>query len=308
VSEFHEAFIIGGGPAGLTAGIYLMRAGIDAILVEKMVVGGTPMNYEHVENYPGFPEGISSKELMHRMVEQARRFGLVMKEFVEVDNVACENGRFTVRAGNEIFESLGVIVSIGTVSVKMGVPGEAEFVGRGVSYCAICDGAFFKNLDVAIIGGGDAAIQEGLSLANIVRKVYVIHRRDALRAQKIIQDRAFKNEKMEFLWNKVPVAVEGKEQVESLLIEDTKTRERSSIKVDGIFVYVGARPDTDFLGNLVVRDEAGFIVTNEDLATKTAGLYIAGDTRRKSLRQITTAVGDGALAAVNLEHYILEKR
>jgi len=308
VSEFHEAIIIGGGPAGLTVGIYLMRAGIDAVLVEKMAVGGTPMNYEHVENYPGFPEGISSKELMRRMAEQARRFGLVMKEFIEVEDVACENDRFTVRAGNETFESLGVVVSTGTVSLKIGIPGEAEFVGRGVSYCATCDGAFFRNLDVAIIGGGDAAVQEGLSLANIARRVYVVHRRDALRAQKIIQDRAFKNEKMQFLWNKIPIAVEGKEQVESLLIEDTKTRERSRVKVDGVFVYVGARPDTDFLGDLVVRNETGFIVTNEDLATKTAGLYIAGDARRKSLRQIATAVGDGALAAVNLERYILEKR
>ncbi|WP_028893389.1 thioredoxin-disulfide reductase [Syntrophorhabdus aromaticivorans] len=308
MSEFHEAIIIGGGPAGLTAGIYLMRAGIDAILVEKMVVGGAPMNYEHIENYPGFPEGISSKELMQRMAEQAGRFGLIMKEFVEVDKVTCENDRFTVRAGDETFESLGIVASIGTISVKMGIPGEAEFVGRGVSYCAVCDGAFFRNMDVAIIGGGDAAIQEGLSLANIVRKVYVIHRRDALRAQKIIQDRAFKNEKMEFLWNKIPVTIEGKEQVESLLIEDTNTRERSRVKVDGVFVYVGAKPNTDFLGDLVVRDKAGFIVTNEDLATKTAGLYIAGDARSKSLRQIATAVGDGALAAVNLEHYILEKR
>ncbi|NLW35387.1 thioredoxin-disulfide reductase [Syntrophorhabdus aromaticivorans] len=308
MSEFHEAIIIGGGPAGLTVGIYLMRAGIDAVLVEKMAVGGTPMNYEHVENYPGFPEGISSKELMRRMAEQARRFGLVMKEFIEVEDVACENDRFTVRAGNETFESLGVVVSTGTVSLKIGIPGEAEFVGRGVSYCATCDGAFFRNLDVAIIGGGDAAVQEGLSLANIARRVYVVHRRDALRAQKIIQDRAFKNEKMQFLWNKIPIAVEGKEQVESLLIEDTKTRERSRVKVDGVFVYVGARPDTDFLGDLVVRNETGFIVTNEDLATKTAGLYIAGDARRKSLRQIATAVGDGALAAVNLERYILEKR
>ncbi|HBA54463.1 MAG TPA: thioredoxin-disulfide reductase [Syntrophorhabdus aromaticivorans] len=308
MSEFHEAIIIGGGPAGLTVGIYLMRAGIDAVLVEKMAVGGTPMNYEHVENYPGFPEGISSKELMRRMAEQARRFGLVMKEFIEVEDVACENDRFTVRAENETFESLGVVVSTGTVSLKIGIPGEAEFVGRGVSYCATCDGAFFRNLDVAIIGGGDAAVQEGLSLANIARRVYVVHRRDALRAQKIIQDRAFKNEKMQFLWNKIPIAVEGKEQVESLLIEDTKTRERSRVKVDGVFVYVGARPDTDFLGDLVVRNETGFIVTNEDLATKTAGLYIAGDARRKSLRQIATAVGDGALAAVNLERYILEKR
>jgi thioredoxin reductase (NADPH) len=308
VSEFHEAIIIGSGPAGLTAGIYLMRAGINAVLVEKGVLGGTPMNYDHVENYPGFPDGISSKELMRKMAEQAKRFGLSVKEFAEVEEVALEGDRFTVKAGGDVLESLGAIVCTGTVSMKIGIPGEEEFVGRGISYCATCDGAFFRNLDVAVIGGGDAAIQEGLALTNIVRKVYVIHRRDQLRAQKIIQERAFKNEKMEFLWNKVPVAIEGKDQVESILLEDTKTHERSRVNVDGVFVYVGARPNTQFLGGLVERDGAGFIITDEDLATKTAGLYVAGDARKKSLRQIATAVGDGALAAVSLEHYILEKR
>jgi thioredoxin reductase (NADPH) len=308
VGEFHEAIIIGAGPAGLTAGIYLMRAGVESVLIEKGVMGGTPMNYEHVENYPGFPGGISSPELMQKMAEQAKRFGLPIKEFIEVEEVNSEGDRFIIKAGTDSMESLGVIVCTGTVSVKMGIPGEEEFVGRGISYCATCDGAFFRNLDVAVIGGGDAAIQEGLALTNIVRKVYVIHRRDQLRAQKIIQDRAFKNEKMEFLWNKVPVEIEGKDQVESILIEDTKTHERSRVKVDGVFVYVGARPNTQFLGNLVERDGAGFIVTDENLATKTAGLYVAGDARKKPLRQITTAVGDGALAAVSLEHYIMETR
>ena len=308
MSEFHEAIIIGSGPAGLTAGIYLMRAGINAVLVEKGVLGGTPMNYDHVENYPGFPDGISSKELMRKMAEQAQRFGLSIKEFAEVEEVVYQGDRFIIKAGGDVLESLGAIVCTGTVSMKIGIPGEEEFVGRGISYCATCDGAFFRNLDVAVIGGGDAAIQEGLALTNIVRKVYVVHRRDQLRAQKIIQERAFKNEKMEFLWNKVPVAIEGKDQVESILLEDTKTHERSRVNVDGVFVYVGARPNTQFLGGLVERDGAGFIITDEDLATKTPGLYVAGDARKKSLRQIATAVGDGALAAVSLEHYILEKR
>jgi thioredoxin reductase (NADPH) len=308
VSEFHEAIIIGSGPAGLTAGIYLMRAGINAVLVEKGVLGGTPMNYDHVENYPGFPDGISSKELMRKMAEQAKRFGLSVKEFAEVEEVALEGDRFIIKAGGDVLESLGAIVCTGTVSMKIGIPGEEEFVGRGISYCATCDGAFFRNLDVAVIGGGDAAIQEGLALTNIVRKVYVVHRRDQLRAQKIIQERAFKNEKMEFLWNKVPVEIEGKDQVESILLEDTKTHERSRVHVDGVFVYVGARPNTQFLGGLVERDGAGFIITDENLLTKTPGLYVAGDARKKSLRQIATAVGDGALAAVSLEHYILEKR
>ncbi len=308
MSEFHEVVVVGGGPAGLTAGIYLMRAGIDAILVEQGVVGGTPMKYEHVENYPGFPEGIASRELMERMTLQAKRFGLVIKDFCQVSGITVQGGRFTTQAGEESIESLGVIVASGTQSVKIDIPGEAEFMGRGVSNCATCDGMFFRNLDVAVIGGGDAAIQEGLTLANLARKVYVVHRRETLRAQKIIQDRAFKHPKMEFLWNKVPIEIEGKEQVEAIKLRDTKSGQTSQIKVDGIFVYVGSRPNTLFLGDLVDKDEAGFIRTDENLLTRTKGLYVAGDARRKSLRQISTAVGDGALGAVSLERYILETR
>ena len=308
MKEFHEAVVIGGGPAGLTAGIYLMRAGIDALLIEQGLVGGTPMKYEHVENYPGFPEGIESRELMDRMASQARRFGLVIKDFCQVSEVGRREGKLITRAGDDEIESLGVIVTTGTESVKIDIPGEADLMGRGVSNCAICDGMFFRNLDVAVIGGGDAAIQEGLTLANLARKVYVIHRRDALRAQKIIQDRAFKNPKMEFLWNKVPTEIVGKDQVESIKLRDTKTGESSEIKVDGIFVYVGSRPNTLFLGDLVEKDQAGFIITDENLLTRTEGLYVAGDARKKSLRQISTAVGDGALAAVSLERYILETR
>ena len=308
MSEFHEVVVVGGGPAGLTAGIYLMRAGIDAILVEQGVLGGTPMKYEHVENYPGFPEGIASRELMERMTLQAKRFGLVINEFCQVSGITVQGGRFTTHTGEGSIESLGVIVAAGTQSVRIGIPGEAEFMGRGVSNCATCDGMFFRDLDVAVIGGGDAAIQEGLTLANLARKVYVIHRRETLRAQKIIQDRAFKHLKMEFLWNKVPTEIEGKEQVESIKLRDTKTGQASQIKVDGVFVYVGSRPNTSFLGDLVDKDEAGFIKTDENLLTRTKGLYVAGDARRKSLRQISTAVGDGALAAVSLERHILETK
>jgi thioredoxin reductase (NADPH) len=308
VEEFHEAVIIGAGPAGLTAGIYLIRAGIDALLVDKMVFGGMPMNYEHVENYPGFPDGVSSKELMQRMTEQARRLGLFMKAFLDVEKVDRTGDRFLVQGGGFSYTCLGIIAATGTVSMKLGIPGEDELAGRGVSYCATCDGAFFRNLDVAVIGGGDAAVQEGLALANIARKVYVVHRRDTLRAQKIIQDRAFNNSKMEFLWNKIPIRITGKDQVETILLEDTKTREQSEVAVDGVFVYVGARPTAGFLGDLVERDSTGFIVTDEELSTKTEGLFIAGDARMKSLKQISTAVGDGALAAVNLEHYIFARR
>ena len=308
MTEFHEAIVIGGGPAGLTAGIYLLRAGIDTLLIEKIMPGGTPLNSWNIENYPGFPDGISGKDLMDRFTSHAKNTGLSIKEFAEVEDVSYQNQRFVIKTPDAVYESIGVIVATGTEPAKMNIPGENEFLGRGISYCATCDGAFFRNLDVAVIGGGDAAIEEGLSLANIAKKVYVIHRRDTLRAQKILQERAFKNSRMEFLWNKIPVKIGGKDQVEFITIEDTKTKEQTDIKVDGVFVYVGARPNTAFLGNLADRDEAGFVITDETLATKTRGLYIAGDVRKKTLRQISTAVGDGALAALNLERYILEQK
>jgi thioredoxin reductase (NADPH) len=308
MGEFHDAIVLGGGPAGLTAGIYLERAGIDTLLLERGILGGTPMKYERVENYPGFPDGVACSELMGRMAEQAKRFGLVTREFSDVEAVTREADRFVVRAAGTEFTCEGIIVASGTEAMKLAVPGENELVGRGISYCATCDGAFFRNLTVAVIGGGDAAIQEALALAHIVKKVYVVHRRDTLRAQKIIQDRAFANKAIEFLWNRVPVEIRGKDQVDSILLEDTLTGARSDLKVDGVFIYVGARPATAFLGDLVERDGVGFVITDEGLAAKTEGLFIAGDARKKTLRQITTAVGDGALAAVNLERYILGKK
>jgi thioredoxin reductase (NADPH) len=308
VKEFREAIIVGGGPAGLTAGIYLMRAGIDTLLLEKMMPGGTPVNTDHIENYPGFPEIISGKNLMDRFAGHAKACGLPIKEFSGVEGVSLEGGRFITKTAEGVFESIAVIIATGTEPAKMGIPGENELLGRGISYCATCDGSFFRNLDVAVIGGGDSAIEEGLSLANIVKKVYVIHRRDALRAQKIIQERAFRNSKMEFLWNKIPIEIKGKDQVEGVLLQDTKTGDRSEVKVDGVFVYVGANPATSFLGDLVERDKAGFVLTDENLLTRTEGLFVAGDARKKVLRQISTAVGDGALAAVMAERYILEKK
>ncbi len=301
----YEAIIIGGGPAGLTAGLYLKRAGIEAVLLERILPGGAPLNTWRVENYPGFPEGISGKELMDRFTAHARAFDLPVREFTEAAGLSLEGGRFNIRVNDGELTASGVIVASGTEPVRMGIPGENELIGRGISFCATCDGMFFRDLDVAVIGGGDSAIEEALSLANIVRKVYVVHRRDALRAQKILQDRALGNPKMEFLWNKRPVEVTGKDQVERLVLEDTKTGERDALPVSGVFVYVGYRPNTEFLGDLVERDETGFIITDEELATRTTGLYAAGDVRKKTLRQISTAVGDGALAAVNLERYLL---
>ncbi len=307
MSQRHEAVIIGGGPAGLTAGIYLRRVGIDAVLVERGVLGGTAARADHIENYPGFPKGISGVDLMNLMVDQARHFGLTMKELFGVSDVSRkDDGRFLVKSDGVVIETMGIIVATGTEWKQVGVPGERAFVGRGVSYCATCDAMFFQDLEVAVIGGGDSAIQEALTLAKVCRRVIVVHRRDQLRAQKIIQERAFKQPHIEFLWNRVPLEIVGKEQVESLLVQHTQTGEKAVLKVDGVFVFVGLEAKTYFLGDLVNRDSSGFIITDENLSSKVKGLFIAGDARQKKLRQITTAVGDGAQAAMSLEKHILE--
>ncbi|MCX8022063.1 MAG: thioredoxin-disulfide reductase [Syntrophorhabdaceae bacterium] len=305
MEESYDAIIIGGGPAGLTAGIYLLRAGVNTLLLEKMLPGGAPVNTEHIENYPGFPEGISGRALMDLFSGQARALGLSIKEFSEVQGVEKGEKGFTVKTVDGSYYTKGIIVASGCEPAKMGIPGENEFLGRGISYCATCDGAFFRGLEVAVIGGGDSAIVEALSLAHLVKKVYIIHRRDSLRAQKILQERAFREKKIEFLWNKRPIEIKGKEQIESIVLEDTKTKEILPLRVDGVFVYIGIKPNTAFLGDLVDRDGGGFIYTDNALSTKTKGIYAAGDVRVKTLRQISTAVGDGATAAVSLERYLL---
>lgn len=306
--EDYEALIIGAGPAGLTAGLYLMRAGIKTLVCEKILPGGAPLNTERIENYPGFPEGISGRELMDRFAAQAKALGLSIREFSEVKGISRMEGRFVVSLSDGEVAADGLIVASGSEPVKLGIPGEIELVGRGISYCATCDGMFFRDLDVAVIGGGDSAIEEALSLANIARKVYVVHRRDSLRAQKILQERAFNNPRMEFLWNSRPVEVVGTREVEGLIVEDTVTGKRNTIAVSGVFFYVGYKPNTTFVGEYVHYDPTGYIITDDRCATQTPGLYAAGDVRKKPLRQISTAVGDGAVAAVSLERYILERK
>jgi len=306
--EYHEAVVIGGGPAGLTAGMYLRRAGIDAVLVEKSRPGGTVARTERVANYPGFAKGISGLELMAEMTDQAKGFGLEIREYFHVVGLSrTADGTFLISSDNSgELEAKGVIVATGTEWKKVGIPGERELAGRGVSYCATCDAAFFEGCDVAVIGGGDSAVEEALTLANLCRRVYVVHRRDRLRAQKIIQETAFGRKNIEFLWNKKPLRIVGEDQVESLLLEDVRSGEKSELKVEAVFAFVGLEANTEFLGDLVDR-EGGFAKAQEDLSSKTQGLFVAGDARSKTLRQISTAVGDGALAAVNLQRYLLER-
>lgn len=302
-----KTIIIGGGPSGITSGIYLLRAGITPLLLEKMVPGGQPLNTQRIENYPGFPDPLTGRELMERFLTQAKNYGLEIKEFQEVLKVEKRDKLFSVETRDKTYWTHAIIVACGTVPARLNIPGEDRFIGRGVSFCATCDGFFFRDMEIAVIGGGDSALEEALFLASIAKKVYVVHRRQTFRAQKILVERAQANPKIEFFLGKKPIEVRGDESIRSLVLEDTSSGKLIDLPVEGIFVYIGSRPETSFLGDLVERDESGFILTSEDLSTKTEGLFAAGDCRKKILRQITTAVGDGALAAYGVERYLKER-
>lgn len=302
--EAKEAVVIGGGPAGLTAGLYLKRAGIETVLLERFLCGGTPLNSERIENYPGFPEPVSGKELMERMKVQAERFGLEIKELREVKRVSRDGDAFLVEAREITFKALTVIAATGTVPKRLGIKGEDRFIGMGISFCATCDGPFFVGKNVAVVGGGDAALEEALYLSRIAKKVYLIHRREKLRAQKILEERARMVQNIEFLLQRIPLEIEGENTVQAIVVEETGSGRRERVPVDGIFIYVGSRPDIGFLGELVETDGEGFIITDEELRTKTEGLFAAGDVRKKVLRQISTAISDGAVAAFSVEKYL----
>ncbi|MCL7416062.1 MAG: thioredoxin-disulfide reductase [ANME-2 cluster archaeon] len=296
----YDVIIIGGGPAGLSAGIYAKRAMMNTLLIEKLGVGGQIIKTHMLENYPGFPE-ISGMELMQKMEEHVKTFDLEMK-FADVLEVKNGGDVKTVVTSDGEFETRSVIVATGTNPRKLGVPGEDKFTGKGVSTCATCDGFFFTGKDVALVGGGDSAIVEAIFLTKMVNKVYVIHRRDELRAEKINQERAFKNPKIEFVWNSNLQSIEGTDTVEKVVVRNKLTEETTEIPVGGVFMYVGIEPGTDFID--ADKDEAGFLITGADLSTSIPGIFAAGDCRTTLLRQVATAVGDGALAAVSAERYI----
>jgi thioredoxin reductase (NADPH) len=300
----HQVIIIGGGPAGLTAGLYASRAHLKTILLEAMIPSGQAYMAEKVENYPGFPDGISGRELIERFVQQATRFGLEIQQFTKVDTVEVVGEKKMVTAGEKKFSASALIIASGAQANKLGIPGEEEFTGKGVSYCAICDGAFFNDQEVAVLGGGDAALEDALYLARIARKVFVIHRRDQLRAQKILQNKAQEEKKIEFVWNTVVKEIRGEDQVKTVVLENIKDAQQRNLAAGGVFIAVGQRPNTDFVRDVVELDDKGYIITDHDCATSVAGIFTAGDVRQKVLRQISTAVGDGALAAAAVEKYI----
>jgi len=299
----YEVVIIGGGPAGLAAGIYTARAKLDSLLIEKRAVGGQIANAERVDNYPGFPEGISGSKLGELMHQQATKYGLKTL-IAEVTGLEPQGKQKVVKTTEGDFGAKAVIIAGGSNRQKLGIPGEEKFTGKGVSYCAVCDAFFFQDKPVAVVGGGNAAITEALHLARFASKVTVIHRRDRLRATLTLQEKAFAEPKIKFLWDTVVEEIEGGNFVERMRLRQVKTDEKSTLEVAGIFVSVGLKPDTGYLKGVLPLDEAGYIITNDSLETEIPGVFAAGDIRYNSPRQAITAAGDGAAAAIYAEKFI----
>jgi thioredoxin reductase (NADPH) len=303
----YDVIIIGGGPAGLTAGLYTSRARLKSLLIEKAFAGGQVMTTEWIENYPGFEDGISGAELSRKMEKQATKFGLEIIPGSVIDISLNNKTRKITLEDNTQYETRAIILATGSNPRPLKIEGEDKYRGRGVSYCATCDGAFFRGEKLAVIGGGDSAVEEGLFLTKFADTVYIVHRRDQLRAAKVVQERAFAHPKMKFVWNSVPDKIEGDDRgVTSLHLKNVKTGELSSLDVGGIFIYVGYNPNTGFLKGLVALNENNYIVTDENMATSSPGIFAVGDVRAKPLKQIATAVGDGAIAGVAAEKYIEE--
>jgi len=298
----YDLVIIGAGPAGLTAGMYAARARMNVLLLEKTVPGGQILVTDWIENYPGFPEGISGFDLAEKMKLQAEGMGLEI-ETAEVHslNLSKESKEIVLKDRSVFAKSL--IIASGASPKNLGI-GEDKFIGKGVSFCATCDAPFFKDKTVVAIGGGDTAVQEALYLTKFAKKVYLIHRRDELRAAKILQERAFENNKIEIVWDSVATGVEGFFGVESVKIKNVKTLEEKTIRADGCFIWVGILPNASFLNAAVKTDEFGFILADIKMQTSVPGVYAAGDVRDTPLRQISTAVGDAAIAALSAEHFI----
>lgn len=299
----YDLIILGGGPAGLTAGLYAARSRLKTVLIEKTYLGGQIVNTYQLENYPGYEE-ITGADLVAKMEAQVRKHGLeIVLEDVESLDITGEIKRVKT-ANNKVYEAKAIILAMGATPRKLGVPNEDRFIGAGISFCATCDGAFYRDAVVAVIGGGNTAVEDALYLTKFAKKVYIIHRRDQLRATKIEQEKAFANEKIEFIWNTVVVDVEGEYGVERIRLKNVKTGEESTLNVEGVFVAIGYDPNTELVKGIVELDEYGYIITDDDMKTNIPGVFAAGDIRHKLLRQVITAAGDGATAAYAAEKYI----
>lgn len=298
-----DVVILGGGPAGFSAGIYTARGNVSTAILDVSMLGGQPSNYLELENYPAFKK-IGGFELMEKFEEHADMFGVQKFPMQEMEFIDLVSYPKIIRTKEVEFRTKSVIIATGAKPMKLGVKGEEEFIGRGVSYCAVCDGAFYKDKVVAVVGGGNSAVEEAIYLTKFASKVYIIHRRDELRADKIIQDRAAKNEKIEFVLNSVVCEIQGQDLVNNLILKNTKTDEMFNLAVDGVFPYIGITPNVENISGQITQDKAGFIITDETMKTSIDGVFAIGDVRKTPLRQVITAASDGAIAGVYAVKYI----
>ncbi len=304
IYEF-DIIILGGGPAGLSAGIYAARSSASTAIIDISMLGGQPSNYLELENYPGFPI-IGGYDLMEKFEEHADKFGVQKFPMQEIKNIDLVSNPKVIETLEGTFKAKTVIIACGAQAKKLGVKGELEFVGRGVSYCAVCDGAFYKEKTVTVVGGGNAAVEEAMYLTKFADKVYIVHRRDALRADKIVQERAFNNPKIEFIWDSKVNEIKGENVVTTAVIENIKTGEITELKTDGVFPYIGFTPNVEGITGQVQQDSNGFIITDSTMQTSVEGVFAAGDVRNTPLRQVITATSDGAISAVYASKYLEE--
>ena len=301
----YDTMIIGAGPAGMTAALYAARSNLKVALLERGIYGGQMNNTAEIENYPGYAR-ISGPELAEKMFEPLENLG-VEHLFGQVEKIEDHGDYKKIITEDEVFETKTVILASGANHRHLGVPGEEEYNSRGVSYCAVCDGAFFRDEDLLVVGGGDSAVEEAIFLMRFAKSVTIVHRRDQLRAQKLLQERAFANEKISFIWDSVVKEIKGDDRrVTNVVFENVKTGQSSESDFGGVFIYVGLDPVSDFVKDLGICDEAGWIITDQHMKTAIDGIYAIGDVRQKDLRQITTAVGDGAVAGQEVYKYITE--
>lgn len=301
----YDVVILGGGPAGLSAAIYAARGSAKTAVIDISMFGGQPSNYLELENYPALGR-IGGYDMMEKFEEHADMFNIEKFPMQEIEKIELQSETKIIETREAVFEAKTVIIATGAQAKKLGIAGEKEFAGRGVSYCAVCDGAFYKDKVVAVVGGGNAAVEEGCYLTKFAKKVYIIHRRDTLRADKIVQERAFKNDKVEFVYDTIPVEIKGNDCVESFVVKNVKTGDMSELCVDGVFPYIGFAPNADYINAQVKQDETGFIVTDECMQTSVKGVYAVGDVRTTPLRQVITAAADGAIAGCYATKYLDE--
>lgn len=302
-----DTLILGGGPAGFSAGIYTARGELKTAIIDINMLGGQPSNYMELENYPSYTV-IGGYDLMEKFEQHADKFGVQKYPMQEIESINLTSTPKIIKTKDIEFQGKTVIIATGAKPMKLGVKGEEEFLSRGVSYCAVCDGAFYKDKIVAVVGGGNSAVEEAIYLTRFAKKVYIIHRRNELRADKIIQERAFKNDKIEFIWDSTVKEITGDTLVKSVILENVKTKEISQLQIDGIFPYIGITPNTDGINGQLSQDAKGFIVTDETMQTSIEGVFAVGDVRTTPLRQVITAAADGATAGVYAVKYIESKK